>query len=175
LLISAETVADIEGEIDTKQETDLKDVRVEFTTKPIEEKPIGVESSTQSETVVEKKVEFEEITERGLEVSDEDSDILGRLDSSSQGSSAGISFPAESGDAEEVAEVPEKTKKEDLDIPSGVKEDINAEEGEQVASSEVTEENVLAVDDGDTADFDIQEFLEELENLPSEKDPETEK
>lgn len=71
--------------------------------------------------------------------------------------------------------VPEKTKREDLEIPSEVSEDIKAERGGPIVSLETIEKNVLEVDKVDSADFDIHEFLEELENLPSEKDPEAEK
>ncbi len=78
-----------------------------------------------------------------------------------------ISFSDESANTEVVEEVSVKTKEEGLDIPSEVSEDIKAEGEEQIASSEVIEENVLEVDEGDSADFDIQEFLEELGNLPS--------
>ncbi len=145
------------------------------------EEPVGIKSSKQSKKEVDQKVEFEEITERDLDVTDEDSDKLGMLDSSLQkdGKSVGVSFSDESGYAEVVEEVPEKIKEEDLEIPFEVSEDIKAEaaeeEEEQIASSEVIEKNVLEVDKADSADFDIQEFLEELENLPSEQDPEAEK
>jgi hypothetical protein len=140
------------------------------------EEPVGIKSSKQSKKEVDQKVEFEEITERDLDVPDEDSDNLGMLDSSLQkeGKSVGVSFSDESGYAEVVEEVPEKIKEEDLEIPFEVSEDIKAE-AEQIASSEVIEKNVLEVDKADSADFDIQEFLEELENLPSEQDPEVEK
>jgi hypothetical protein len=74
-----------------------------------------------------------------------------------------------------VAKAPEKTKKEDREMPSEVKEDIKVEEEKPIISSEVIEKNVLELDEADSADFDIQEFLEELGNLPSEKDSEAEK
>ncbi len=79
------------------------------------------------------------------------------------------------GNTEVVAKVPEKSKEEDLEIPSEVKEDIKTEEEKPIASSEVIEKNVLELNEADSADFDIQEFLEELGNLPSEKDSEAEK
>ncbi len=79
------------------------------------------------------------------------------------------------GNTEVVAKVPEKSKEEDLEIPSEVKEDIKTEEEKPIASSEVIEKNVSVLDEADSADFDIQEFLEELGDLPSEKDSEAEK
>ncbi len=75
-----------------------------------------------------------------------------------------IALPDESGANEEITEFPEEA--------SGVKESAKVEEEESLASSGVMGENVLEVDDVDSADFDIQEFLEELGNLPSEKDSE---
>jgi hypothetical protein len=139
--------------------------------------PVGIKSSKQSKKAVGKKVKSGKITERDLAAPDEDSDNLGKLDSSLQmeGTSVGISLSDESGNTEVVAEVPEKAKEGDLEIPSEAKEDIKAEEGKPIASSEVIEKNVLELDEADSADFDIKEFLEELENLPSEKDPEAEK
>lgn len=142
-----------------------------------EEKPVGIKSSKRSKKAVDKKVEFGEKTERDLDVPDEDSDNLGTLASSLQKEeeSVVIPFPDESANTEVAEEVSVKTKEDGLDIPSEVSEDIKAEGEEQIASSEVIEENVLEVDEGDSADFDIQEFLEELGNLPSEKEPEAEK
>ncbi len=132
------------------------------------EGPVGIKSSKKSKEVVDKKIEFEEVTERDIEVPDEDGDIMGRLDSALQGASVGISFSDKSGDTAEVAEVPEKAKEEGLEVPFEAKEDVKAE---PTVSLEAIEKNVLEVDEGDSADFDIQEFLEELGNLPSEKDP----
>ena len=86
--------------------------------------------------------------------------------------SIGISLPDESSANGEIAELPEEIKEEFLEIPSEVNEDEKVEKEEPIASSEVKEKNALEVDEGDSADFDIQEFLEELDNLPSEKDSE---
>ena len=85
-----------------------------------------------------------------------------------------ISFPDESSTEKEIIELPEEIKKEPLIKPSGVKEGAKVEKKESIASSEVIGENIL-VDDTDSADFDIQEFLEELGNIPSGKDLESEK
>ena len=139
--------------------------------------PVGIKSSKRSKKAVGKKVELEEITEKDLTAPDEDSDNLGKLDSSLQveGTSVGISFSDESDNTEVVAKVPEKTKEDDLEMPSEVKEDLKAEKEQPIVSSEVIEKNVLELDEADSADFSIQEFLEELGDLPSEKDPETEK
>jgi len=140
-------------------------------------KPVGIKSSKRSKKAVGKKVELEEITEKDLTAPDEDSDNLGKLDSSLQmeGTSVGTSFSDESDNTEVVAKVPEKTKEDDLEIPSEVKEDLKAEKEQPIVSSEVIEKNVLELDEADSADFSIQEFLEELGDLPSEKDPEAEK
>ena len=87
--------------------------------------------------------------------------------------SIGISLPDESSVNEDVVEeLPEKITEELQEEASGppeVDEGEKIEKEEPIASSEVKEKNVLAVDEGDTADFDIQEFLEEIENIPSEK------
>jgi hypothetical protein len=213
---------------ETQEAIDDRDATSEaLNTLPIEEKPIEIESFTQSKTVAAKKAES------GLDVSDEDSDILGELASSLQmeveevseetnkedleitseakedikteeeepiassekieksdsgemagesddldildflkEDSIGISLPDESSANGEIAELPEEIKEEFLEIPSEVNEDEKVEKEEPIASSKVKEKNVLEVDEGDSADFDIQEFLEELENLPSEKDSE---
>jgi len=83
--------------------------------------------------------------------------------------SIGISLSDESSVNEEVAE---KRTEAFLGEAAEVNEGEKVEKEELIASSEVKEKNVLAVDEGDTADFDIQEFLEEIENIPSEKDSE---
>jgi hypothetical protein len=219
---------------ETQEAIDDRDATSEaLNTLPTEEKPIEIESFTQSKTVAAEKAELEEIAKSGLDVSDEDSDILGELASSLQmeveevseetnkedleitseakedikaeeeepiassekieksdsgemagesddldildflkEDSIGISLPDESSANGEIAELPEEIKEEFLEIPSEVSEDEKVEKKEPIASSEVKEKNVLEVDEGDSADFDIQEFLEELENLPSEKDSE---
>ena len=114
----------------------------------------------------------EEIKDVRVEITTKIEELILKME---EGASVGISFSDESANTEVVEEVSVKTKEEGLDIPSEVSEDIKAEGEEQIASSEVIEGNVLEVDEGDSADFDIQEFLEELGNLPSEKEPEAEK
>ena len=93
--------------------------------------------------------------------------------------SIGISLPDESSVNEDVVEeLPKKITEELQEEASGSPE---VDEGEKIEvegsidSSGINEENPLEVDDGDSADFDIQEFLGELENLPSEKESEDEK
>ena len=93
--------------------------------------------------------------------------------------SIGISLPDESSVNEDVVEeLPKKITEEFQEEASGPPE---VDEGEKIEvegsidSSGINEENPLEVDDGDSADFDIQEFLGELENLPSEKESEDEK
>ncbi len=157
-----------------KQEVKKKPAAVEgksissetLDTLPIEEKPVGIKpskKSKQSRNVVAKKVESEEITERNLATPDEDSDILEELASSleMEGSSLGFSFPDQSGDTEEVAEVPVKTKEEDMEISSEVKEDITAEEEGQIASAEKIEKSRSGEMEGESDDLDILDFLKE--------------
>ena len=59
--------------------------------------------------------------------------------------------------------VPEEIQEEELKEPS--EDNTNVELDDMVTGGMV----------GDSADFDIQEFLDELENLPSENDSESEK
>ena len=71
--------------------------------------------------------------------------------------------------------VPTEIKEESSEVPSEDKADVKLEAKELIASSGEIEENVPEKEEGDSADFDIQEFLDELENLPSEQNPEAEK
>jgi hypothetical protein len=160
----------------------------------IEESPVGTSSSLGSEGVVEDSsfsldalddlpVEESAASSSKIEKSDtgemagesEDLDILDFL----KEDSIGISLPDESSVNEEmVEELPEEITeepKEETFESSEVNEGETVEEEESIDSSGINEENVLEVDEGDTADFDIQEFLEEIENIPSEKDSEDEK
>lgn len=169
----------------------------------INEGPVGVSSSDESKAVVEEALVSEGIKEDELELPSEDSadvrlaakepiaspekneekvpekavgdtadfDMQAFLDEES----VGISLPDESGSSEEMAELPEEIKEEELAVPSEDKVDIKSEAKEPIASPGEIEEKVSVEAEGDSADFDIQEFLDELENLPSEKDPEGEK
>ncbi len=69
----------------------------------------------------------------------------------------------------------ESITEDELEEPSENNSDVKLEEKDPIASSGGIEEKVPESVGGDTADFDIQEFLDELENLPSENDSETEK
>ncbi|MCP4252846.1 MAG: hypothetical protein GY775_05470 [Candidatus Scalindua sp.] len=71
--------------------------------------------------------------------------------------------------------VPEAITEDKLEATSENKTEEQLVEKEPIASSGENEKKGPEGAGGDTADFDIQEFLDELENLPSEKDSEAEK
>ncbi len=77
--------------------------------------------------------------------------------------------------AEEEEVASEEIKEGAFGVPSEDKAGVNLEKKESITSPGKDEEEVLESTEGDSADFDIQEFLDELESLPSENDPETEK
>ena len=190
-----EDTTESEVKIDAKPETGIKDIKAEFTTiiegliLKIEEREKEVVNKV--ENIIDTKVQevLSKINDRIDEV------LLAQKNSTALVSEeminslrqkekpVGIKSSRRSkkvvgkkvGNTEVVAKVPKKTKEEDLEIPSEVKEDIKTEEEKPIASSEVIEKNVLELDEADSADFGIQEFLEELGSLPSEKDPEAEK
>jgi hypothetical protein len=85
-------------------------------------------------------------------------------------------FPSgESNSAVEEDVVPMEIKEKEFEVSSEDKADGKLEAKEPIASSGEIEEKVPEKAGGDSADFDIQEFLNELENLPSENDSEAEK
>ncbi|MCP4911704.1 MAG: hypothetical protein GY909_01195 [Oligoflexia bacterium] len=86
-----------------------------------------------------------------------------------------VSSSDESKAATEEDVVPEEIKEGELEVLSEDKAEVELESKEPIASSDEKAEDVLRVNEGDSADFDIQEFLEEVENLPSEKEPDSEK
>ena len=196
LSIEAETDhKDREGEIDTQSEAAIKDIKAEFTTiiegliSTIEEREKKVVNKV--ENIIDTKVQevLSKINGRIDEVllaqKNSTALVLEKMINSLRQKEKPVDIKSSKrskkavdkkvGNTEVVAKVPEKTKEEDLEIPSEVKEDIKTEEEKPIASSEVLEKNVLELDEADSADFGIQEFLEELGNLPSEKDSEAEK
>jgi len=141
----AAVIKDLKIEIDTKLTAELEDIRADFTTKI--EKLI---SKTQ---------------ERGFEILVKDQDILGTPASFLQTGEDPVSVSPFSKPKPIVEKVvaPEEIEEEMLEVLSKDNADVGIEE------------KVSGKAGGDSADFDIQEFLDELENLPSEKDMETEK
>ena len=190
-----EDTTESEVKIDTKPEAGIKDIKAEFTTiiegliSKIEEREKEVVNKV--ENIIDTKVQevLSKINDRIDEVLQAQKDstalVLEKMINSLRQKEKPVDIKSSRrskkavgkkvGNTEVVAQVPEKTKEEDLEIPSEVKEGIKTEEEKPIASSEVIEKNVLELGEADSADFDIQEFLEELGNLPSEKDSEAEK
>jgi len=190
-----EDTTESEVKIDTKPEAGIKDIKAEFTTiiegliSKIEEREKEVVNKV--ENIIDTKVQevLSKINDRIDEVLQAQKDstalVLEKMINSLRQKEKPVDIKSSKrskkavgkkvGNTEVVAQVPEKTKEEDLEIPSEVKEGIKTEEEKPIASSEVIEKNVLELGEADSADFDIQEFLEELGNLPSEKDPDAEK
>jgi hypothetical protein len=131
------------------------------------EVPAVIVPSEESERIVEEKVKFEETEERDLELPDGDKDILEKLARSLQmrERSVGISSFGESKVVAEENILPEERKEKELELPPEAKEEIKAEEKEPIeaiASSWEVEENIQDKAVGESADFDIQEFLKEV-------------
>jgi len=179
-----EDLKDREGKFDTKLEADIKAVKIEVTTK-IEELLLKIEEGEKKvvnkiENLIDSKIQeaLNKMNDRinaTLQAQERSTDsVLEKQDDSLRTEEAPVnaSFSDESEAAVEEGVVPEEESEE---LPSEDKADVKLESEEPIASSEVIEENVLEVDKADSADFDIQEFLEELDNLPSENDPEAEK
>ncbi len=134
--------------------------------------PVGISSSDESNVAVEEDVVSEEITEDELEVPSE-----GKADIKLEENVSGGAIEDEADfdmqgflDAE-----PEEITEDEIEVLSEDKAGVELEAKDQIASSVEIEEKAPESAGGDTADFDIQEFLDELENLPSENDSETEK
>lgn len=131
------------------------------------EVPAVITPSEETERIVEEKVKFEETEERDLELPDGDKDILEKLARSLQmrERSVGISSSGESKVVAEENIFPEERKEKELELPPEAKEEIKAEEKEPIeaiASSWEVEENIQDKAVGESADFDIQEFLKEV-------------
>lgn len=132
-----------------------------------EEVPAVIAPSEETERIVEEKVKFEETEERDLEPPDGDKDILEKLAKSLQmrERSVGISSSGESKVVAEENVLPEERKEKELELPPEDKEEIKAEEKEPIeaiASSWEVDENIQDKAVGESADFDIQEFLKEV-------------
>ncbi len=115
-----------------------------------------------------------EIEENGPEKTDGDSadfDIQEFLKEANNG----ISSSDKSKVGVEGNVVPDEIKEEELEALSEDNADVSTEAEGPIASSEVVDKNISAIEEGDSADFDIQEFLKELGNFPSEDDHESEK
>ncbi len=154
----------------------------------LNETPVEISSTDEPDTAVDGGVVPTEIKEEELEVQPEDKADMG-LEENEQITSPGKNEGKVSGNV--VEDEGDFDMQAFLDaepvsiLPSG--ESSVVEEGvvsEGVAGQEEpSEDNAnVELDDmvtggmvGDSADFDIQEFLDELENLPSENDSEAEK
>jgi hypothetical protein len=126
--------------------------------------PAVIAPPDESEKLVGKNVGFEETEERDLETPEGDKDILGKLASSLQmrERSVGISSSGESKFVAEENILPEKIKEKET--PPEAEEEIKAERKEPIeaiASSGEVEEDMQERAVGESADFDIQEFLKE--------------
>ena len=164
---------DMEGTFDTKLEADIKAVRTEVTTK-IEELLLKIKEGEKEvvnkiENVIDSKIQeaLNKMNDR----------IRAALQAQKSSTDSILEKQDDSLSTEEVPVNASSSDDSEATVEEGVApEEIKEEESEEpIASSEVIEENVLEVDKADSADFDIQEFLEELDNLPSENDPEAEK
>ncbi len=144
-----------------------------------DETSVSDSSSDESKTAIEEVVVSEETKVDELEILSEDKTGV-KLEVKESEEAVGEStdfdmqeFLSEepiststSGGSEAVVDkdiVLEEIKEEELEGPS--EDNANVELDERESGGTV----------GDSADFDIQEFLDELENLPSENDSETEK
>ncbi|MBZ0110237.1 MAG: hypothetical protein K8F52_16425 [Candidatus Scalindua rubra] len=133
-----------------------------------EEVPADSLISEKAEKTVKEKVDFEEMKEGPVSVSSSNEskavveEAVGGTDDFDmqeflKEEPVGISFSGES------------------NVLSEDNVEKNLEAKESIVSSGKIEEKVPEEAGGDSADFDIQAFLDELENLPSEKDPKAEK
>ena len=156
----------------------------------LDEEPVGISSSGESNVAVEEDIVPEGIEEDELDVPSEGkADVKLEIkepiaspdvneEKVSEGATGGtadfdmqefldaepvVSSSAESDVVVEEDIVSEAIAEDKLEAPS---EDNAGEKVEKMVSGEAV---------GDSADFDIQGFLDELENLPSENDSETEK
>ncbi len=179
-------IKNTEAEITTKFTAEIENIRAEFTAK-IEElisiieerKEEGLEALPEvkeevrlgeKEPIASSQKTEQEVSEKAVGDS-ADFDMQEFLNEVP----IDVSSSDESKTATEENVVPEKRKEEELEVLSEDKAEVELESKEPIASSDEKAEDVLRVNEGDSADFDIQEFLEEVENLPSEKEPDSEK
>jgi len=144
----------------------------------LDEEPVGMSSSGESNVAVEEDIATEGITEDELEVPSEgkaDVKLEENVSEGATGDTADFDMQ-EFLDAEPVvlsSDESDVVVEEDI-VSEAIAEDKLEAPSEDKAGEKV-ERKVSGEAVGDSADFDIQGFLDELENLPSENDSETEK
>ena len=134
----------------------------------LEEEPVGMSFTEEPKELAEEKAEFEEKKESDLEAPVEDSDILEKLAGSLQKNEdpfGVLPFDKSKTVTEDKndVKVDEKEPIEAIAPPGDIKENAT-----EAAKGEEAEEKKQST--GETADFDIQDFLEELGAPPSEKE-----
>jgi len=173
-----ETVSD--GNIGDEADFDMQDF--------LDGEPAGISSSDEPNVAVEEDVAPEIITEGALEVSSEGKADEGlEVEAPAKEPIASLEGNEEKVSEEAVGDAADFDMQEFLDAES---ETVAVTEGgleapsedkveaeDQVASSEGIEEKAPEIKapesaGGATSDFDIQGFLDELENIPSENDSE---
>ena len=144
----------------------------------LDEEPVGMSSSGESNVAVEEDIATEGITEDELEVPSEgkaDVKLEENVSEGATGDTADFDMQ-EFLDAEPVvlsSDESDVVVEEDI-VSEAIAEDKLEAPSEDKAGEKV-ERKVSGEAVGDSADFDIQGFLDELENLPSQNDSETEK
>ena len=156
----------------------------------LDEEPVGISSSSKSDVAVEEDIVPEGITEDELEMPSEGkADVKlevkepiaspevneENVSEGAMGDSADFDMQ-EFLDAEPIVSSSDESDvvvEEDI-VSEAIAEDVLEAPSEDKAGEKV-EKKVSGEAVGDSADFDIQGFLDELENLPSENDSETEK
>ena len=144
----------------------------------LDEEPVGISSSGESNVAVEEDIATEGITEDELEVPSEgkaDVKLEENVSEGATGDTADFDMQ-EFLDAEPVvlsSDESDVVVEEDI-VSEAIAEDKLEAPSEDKAGEKV-EKKVSGEEVGDSADFDIQGVLDELENLPSENDSETEK
>lgn len=123
-----------------------------------EEEPAGTPSTEELDELAEEKDEIEK-KKRDMETSVEDKDALEELAGSLQmGEDSFDVLPSE-----ESKTVANEKKGKDLDVPSKDREDVEVDEEKGPAGSTTTTVGVEeAVSKGESGDFDIEKFLEEV-------------
>ena len=149
----------------------------------LKKEPLNISFSDEPNTAVEddvvldemkgeglEEVRSEEKEDLGLEVEEEDSSDFD-LQEFLRGGPAGDLSSGESAATVDEDVVLHEMKEQE----SEEKEDVKLEEKEPTASLGAIDKSVLELEEEGSNDFDIQDFLEELGNLPSEKDLRSEK
>jgi hypothetical protein len=144
----------------------------------LDEEPVGISSSSKSNVAVEEEIVPEGITEDELEAPSEgkaDVKLEENVSEGAMGDTADFDMQ-EFLDTEPVVSFSDESDvvvEEDI-VSEAIAENVLEAPSEGKAGGKV-EKKVSGEAVGDSADFDIQGFLDELENLPSENDSETEK